>query len=800
MTCFQVKWPQKFQRSAWMRRVAMVVTSVMVGSVSTTLRANTSARWLAFDLTLIGDEETTRKRRENSTGIFHDEVVTSVSITQNIRNMMDADAAKRADESVDIMQLDADIDATAWLKSLPKAKQDLAAHTKQPRNGCRYNAEDSRISCGRGSANYTTINVDSGDVAPRMEPYGRDLVARIAREGASVDRGHVVSTTDGSGKSDRENDHPIMLTPRRDGLVTVVGGSVRFSKAGQSKKVKVSDSLSGVELSIFVRDPSTITWDETQATLTAHKPGRSEIFVVTPNRISIIEAHIDSGVSNPVALASREPAVLAFANKSQGPSGLELANTLVSLDGLDMAAGRASVRSSNASMDLSTNTQAQDLPLTDDVSKLGREVLNGGHQFIRGKARAAFESIRLKIVDDRSELGGQQYPVSGVRVKIAGTEFSALSNNQGEIEVRDVPAGARLLLDISDERGYIMPQVTEVSSDRDGVARSIVQVVQVRRFASLDLAARSGGVVQDMSKSSFCGRVTRTSTQQAAGVRVSLDVKAMGPFYFNHLGFVDLSLGATAVGGKFCFFNVESGPVSVAFSSPDREQPLSGIIGLVAGRHSEEVFDLSTARYLSTTLTTIASATEQLGADEARAIRHDLVEQADIYAIGSGQLMVPIDEGLMTTPSAVLPSKGRVWTVSASSDFETTIQGIAVNTPTSKQISTLVPNGFMVDMAVFAQQIHNSDQGSVVVEHGHLSGATSDGTKMRLVDPFGRDAGDGWYFADHPVSKAVFFNVPPGIYSLVVETATGHWIAADTVMVYSESVSFAKTGGQLEKL
>jgi hypothetical protein len=37
------------------------------------------------------------------------------------------------------------------------------------------------------------------------------------------------------------------------------------------------------------------------------------------------------------------------------------------------------------------------------------------------------------------------------------------------------------------------------------------------------------------------------------------------------------------------------------------------------------------------------------------------------------------------------------------------------------------------------------------------------------------------------------------MYGLVIETASGHWIAAETVFVYSESVSVVKTGSQLEK-
>ena len=103
-------------------------------------------------------------------------------------------------------------------------------------------------------------------------------------------------------------------------------------------------------------------------------------------------------------------------------------------------------------------------------------------------------------------------------------------------------------------------------------------------------------------------------------------------------------------------------------------------------------------------------------------------------------------------------------------------------------------------MSYFAQTIHNNDGGSVVVEHGNLGGHGDQSVKMRLIDAYGNDAGDGWYFADQPVAKAIFFNVPAGIYAVLIETQSGHWISADTVVVYSDSVSMVKTGSQVERL
>jgi hypothetical protein len=742
-----------------------------------------SADWLAVDLSMTGVETSETRSRQLARNIFDDDQSGSVTTAQNIRHLMNAGDAARASGLVDEMISGVEISATDWLRSMPKSSAALAKNSSRG-NECYLDSAEGRVSCG----NSGSMRASYGEVAPAQREIGQDLVRQIARVehfsgGNGAVNGATLPIATGKGKENKADNSSVTLYPRKDGLVTVEGGKIEFAHDHDTKKVLLSDALQGVELSIFVRDPSVVSWDDVNGILRSHKAGASEVFVVTPGRISIIETKVT------------DVAGVNVAKDGRVKGDLEVSAVTASLDGLDRA-----INDKSAAASLAANAlEAKDLEVSEGVSTLGPQAAASTAHFARSKTKANFESVRIKFVDDRSELGGTQYPVSGVRVKVAGTEFSELTNHLGEVDIKDVPSGARLLLDVADSKGYIMPQAVEVVVDRVNIARTVTQIVTLRRFASLDLTARGVGVVQDMRKSSLCGVVHHQGSTRA-NVRVSIDAHAVGPVYMNNLGFPDTRLGATAAGGKFCFFNVESGPVTIGFSSGENKEQLAGVIGLVPGRHAEEAFNLGEARHVSTTLTAIASANEQLGSDEVRSARHDLVEQTDIYAVGSGQLMVPVDEGIMTTPTPVLPVKGRIWTVSASSDFETSIQAVSVKAPLAKQISTLIPNGFMEDMSVFAQTHFNRDQGGVVIEHGNLTDVSADGTKMRLVDAFGRDVGDGWYFADKPVSKAVFFNVPPGVYALVIETSSGHWIAADTVMVYSEAVSFAKTGGQIERV
>ena len=758
--------------------------------------------WLAADLNTTEVNVSEAATRATSSQFFNDDVAPATTVTQNIRVLMRQESSTVTTDLVDAMIADQEIGAEDWLSKIPAARAKNVKN-KHANFECVLDKVESRVSCD--DAGIVSIGTGTGDEAPKAAAYGKILVEQISREGAQS-QDMIGQRIEGKKREDLQsgassqiasapsNHDPIILKPRKNGLVTVDGGHIDFAGENQPRKVMLDDRLAGVELSIFVRDPSTVVWDDKTGQLIGKKPGHTEVFVVTPGRISIIEASVNTPTENQTLRNDRVASTKGSRNVTRA-TAIDIPSALASLDGLDSAATKGAMSASGSAL----AAQAPDLAVENETSRIGQQGLTGNSQFIRAKAKASFENVRIKIVDDRSVSGLANYPVGGVTVKVAGTEFMDLTNGQGELEIRDVPSGARLLLDISDNRGYIMPQMTEIVADRDGVSRGIIQTIIVRRFSSLDLTARSGGVVQDMQKSSLCGRVVHRQ-QAAAGVAVNLDTAAAGPFYFNKYGFVDLRLGATGPDGHFCFFNVEPGPVAIGFRSSQAEEQLAAVVGVVQGRHSEESFDLAEARHVSTTLTTIATANEQLGADTARATRHDIVDQADIYAVGSGQLMVPVDEGIMTTATAVLPMKGRVWTVSASPDFETSVQAVAVRAPTARQVSTLIPNGFISDMSVFAQTTHNSDNGSVVVEHGNFQGLGGESVKMRLVDVFGRDIGDGWYFADQPVSKAIFFNVPAGVYALVVETGSGHWIAADTVMVYSESVSFAKTGGQIEKV
>lgn len=662
-----------------------------------------SSDWLSFDLNTrqnisFDQDPGSRILRDAAQDFFIDDANLSVTVTQSIRSMIDPAANDGSARLVEGMFFSDPISASDWIASVP-AHSTVLAEIEKHYFECELNATESTVSCDDGS--QSALRTGTSDAAPKDVVYGEALVSQIIRQETNQDLSPALIDGEDAPAPQVKN---IELIPRSEGLLSVEGGKIEYRSAGISRSIELAKNVDVVEWSIFVREPSIAMWNGDRKTLTSKKAGSTEIFVVSPGRISII----------PVVVGSPSKKAEAAVAKNNLPT-IQVAPGLATLDGLDRAAAPAALTASFAQAQ--TQNAPADFTIGEGVTQLGSDGLAAAGHVVRAKAKVSFDSIRLKLIDERSIVGGQNFPVSGVRVKVAGTEFSEVTDARGEVDIKDVPTGSRLLVEITDDRGYLMPQVTEIAADRDGIGRAISQPVRTRRFSSLDLIARSGGVVQDMRKSSLCGTVQQGIAAKA-DVTVALDVYAHGPFYFNNLGLVDLRRSATGSNGLFCFFNVEPGPVTVSLSRGNEKSHLSGLIGLIPGRHSEELIDLAEAKHVTTTITAVPGANEQLGSDVGRSNRRDMIEQADLFAVGSGHLMVSVDQGLFTTPARVLPIKGRVWTVSSTQDFETVVQPIAARSPASRQVATLVPNGFISDMAVFANTTHDLNLGAVFVEHG----------------------------------------------------------------------------------
>jgi hypothetical protein len=333
--------------------------------------------------------------------------------------------------------------------------------------------------------------------------------------------------------------------------------------------------------------------------------------------------------------------------------------------------------------------------------------------------------------------------------------------------------------------------LAEVES-KDGVTR--IRMMRSFVFEALQNIIQSA---QDMSRGSYCGIVVDVASEDApvSGVRIALDVPHEGPFYFNRYGFPDRSQTATGVDGRFCYVNVLSGPAALTLTEVSSGTELATVtVPIHSGRHVEGEITLGKDRILQTRLLTMASASEQLSGDQPGLGRFTAVDMVDLIPLGTDTPMEQVASGVVKTSESLTTSGGRVRALVRAAEFESGLYQYSPASDTS--VTPLIPRGFVEDLALYAQVSHDSEQGAVLVAFGHPKDLDSS-VNMRLLDQYGHDIGDGWYFSDAPFTKAMFFNVPPGIYTVLVETKDRYWLAADSVYVYNETVSYVNLGSQL---
>lgn len=752
-----------------------------------------SQDWLAVERI----PQTIKLDRSASSWKNFDDVVLPTS--RDIRSMMNASASDiDFDHSVSELETSQEIAADAWLAGIPQNTIKTNNHgASSVKTECQLNFANGNYECA--SWNLQTIATHE----PRVTILAPAVHPEVSKQEPLSDE--VLTDMLGAPNNSLAVKSPAQSQKNRvlkffrgaAGLVTTEGGKILFKDPQETVTIQMAPEVKKKHISMFVRDPSVMAYDNSSGQLRALNSGNTELFVVSQDRISIIP------VSIPPAAIAPQAVVAASTKPSTSQYDLELPSNLASVDVLDRAA--SGIHATYGGLSAGDNKGISgaipaDLQVPNEMTTLNG-VEDGTVTFIRAKAKATFGRMMVRLVDERSQWDKSRlYPVGGVRLRLVGTEFESRTDGQGYIEISDMPVGARVFAEILDNSGATMPGFAEIVYDPSATTRERAQVIMVRRYLSLDYAARMAGVVQNMEKSSLCTTILDSSIHRkaVAGVRVSANGQAVGPFYFNDLGYVDTRLPATSSNGRFCFFNIEPGAVALGIQRGDQAVQVA-VMMTARGLHSEDYIGLDDARHLTTTVASIATASDQLSSDNERANRYFSVEQAEVAVVGGKDQMVPIDEGVYTSGNPALPVRGRVWTVATSADFETSLQASSIKLPGSRQIMSLLPRGFVDDMSNYAQQNQDPDLGTVVVEHAAISGQGSESVKIRLVDPAGRDVGDGWYFADSPTAKAVFFNVPPGVYAVVVETASGHWLAADTLMADGETSTFVRTGAPLEK-
>ena len=580
------------------------------------------------------------------------------------------------------------------------------------------------------------------------------------------------------------------------------------------------------DLQLFVRNQKIADLNAAATELTAHKVGSTELYIVAKGRMYIIPVRVAApttgspNLSVPAALVSlngvaRDGAVNAtFAGLEQAtatepasalPAEAELTQLLAGADGFG-AAGAAAVSpevNAASTTDPAATAKAVVDPampsLKTSVAETAHSLLQqaaDGRRFYNAKEKIGYTTAQVQLIDDRSvPSAGLIYPVAGVWVRVLGTEFMAKTDATGHLAIRDMPRQARFMLRIDDPGGQYRSAIAEMSTA--DAAAGVTRIRVMRGFA-FDSITTIAGSVQQSNRSSYCANVSDKDAEDrltvTGGVAVSVDATAEGPFYFNQFGFLDRSLSSTGMNGRFCFFNVAPGPMALSLFRGEAwvaTLPVS----VFANRHVEDDINLSAEASFSTQFASMATAQEQLSNDGSSTSRYQQVDMIDLLPLGADTPLPQVAPGRVAGTEPLISHQGRVRTFARAAEFEPTVYTYQASD--AGTVTPLIPRGFIEDMSLYAQVVRDPGLGTVLAEYAAPDGATHETISMRLVDQEGHDVGDGWYFSDAPTTKALFFNVPAGAYSIQVQTKDGYWLSSDTVIVYSETMSYMRLGNRL---
>ena len=513
-------------------------------------------------------------------------------------------------------------------------------------------------------------------------------------------------------------------------------GAVSFSPAHPVLRVgqRLAVQLQGVRaeaVEVYPRDESVVAWHAEDGSLSAQRSGETEVIFIVAQTLHILPLQVQPA-----------PAAKTLAARAEAEPELP------------------------ATLHLPTLPQP-------------RRVLSKG-LFKLERAQVAYRSVEIQVVDERTTADAR-YPVSGLRVSLLGSNLQLHTDARGVVRIAAVPHTARLLLKLHDPQGRYVPAWQEIFVQR---AQTRYQLT-VRRDVSFSTMQKIIGRSQDARLASLCAVIA--GGQGEAGYVVESDVAADGAYYFNRLQLLAPQQQRSGADNRFCLFNVDPGPVTLFIDDAEGRRRGVFTIGLAAGHHSEEVFTLTEGRPHRNWLAVTDDMHRPLHGQSAEG----LVDFVQMRMIGDDRYLAKIDNGLLETASPAW-HRGRTYAVTRDAEFEDTLYQFAEATPVG--LVPLLIRGFIENIALLAREVHDATLGSVVIEHGAQQGEDAAAVSLRLIDARGEEMRTTWAMQEGGVTRSVFLNLDYGVYQVIAQNADGYWLAAGTVAVYNETVSFLRTG------
>ena len=187
------------------------------------------------------------------------------------------------------------------------------------------------------------------------------------------------------------------------------------------------------------------------------------------------------------------------------------------------------------------------------------------------------------------------------------------------------------------------------------------------------------------------------------------------------------------------------------------------------------------------------------------------LDYVDLHRIADFENFDYLAPGLLKMPRGGTAFRGRSYAMVDVSDFESSLHIFDEITDRGTnglfEVTHLLQRGFSEDLFLLLNEqgdlertAYDPMQGKIFVRHGVENDVDADNIEFKLIDQYGREEKGAWIFGDSSDGfvKAFFFNLNPGVYSLVVQTGDNFWLDATTVPVDYDLTSIVQTGSQLD--
>lgn len=560
--------------------------------------------------------------------------------------------------------------------------------------------------------------------------------------------------------------------------------------------VDVMDKALPNSAQIFLRNSKIVAWDAQIHRLKAQKGGHTELYISYRDQLYIVPVEVHTGTQRDPLMAE---ATASFQKLTSIMPLLE--QPYASFD------QRTHASESEVFQDKSAASHPP-LTLASSAAEVDATQIHQEKQLARyfyPDLIPENKTIAIQVIDERSAPEQQLiYPVAGVTVRLLGTRLAAKTDAKGHALFGELPEGSRFFVQIEDEKGVIVPGVTELSLPLNATTQVLrVRTIHYRNFlAYLNIIDRA----QDTSRASLCARaMSEDGRQPLEGVRVSLNVEADGAYYLGSFG-PQKDLQATDASGRFCFFNIVPGLVELSFFQGDQFKT-SVTMPVFPGAHSEEDLILQGDHGGRVFVAAMPSAVDQIY-EEKQIIDEPFqaVDYVDMLAVGENTKLSKVGNSILGYESGNSPFKGRLYMLSQAPEFETALYTVDRDQDMARSLRVLplLQRGFIEDVFhELAEQGGNTSiafdpaLGSAVVLHRLADG--QDQVQVSLIDSAGQIFDQGWSFGsmNQGLVHTVFFNLQPGVYQVKVETKAGTLIAINTFAVDYWTSALIQTGSTL---